>query len=70
MPIYQYRCNDCDNVTEKLCKVGANDSVRCSVCNGATSKIMSGSMLDLRGDGFCLTSSDRANRVRDSREGK
>ena len=70
MPIYQYRCNDCDHVTDKLCSVGCSDIVRCAKCDGSTSKIMSGSLIRFNGDGFCLTSNDRANRVRDSREGK
>jgi len=56
MPIYQYRCNDCDNVTDVLRSINSNDVVRCDVCNGSTSKIMSAATIVYKGDGFCLTS--------------
>ncbi|MEN6521733.1 MAG: zinc ribbon domain-containing protein [Armatimonadota bacterium] len=40
MPIYEFRCNECDKKFEKLCKVGQNDAA-CPDCGGESSKLFS-----------------------------
>jgi putative FmdB family regulatory protein len=35
MPLYEFRCEKCDNVTERLCRVGANGKgLKCPKCGG------------------------------------
>jgi putative FmdB family regulatory protein len=35
MPIYEYRCKDCENAFSRLQKIGAGtDDVKCPKCNG------------------------------------
>ena len=36
MPLYEFRCEKCDNVTERLCRVGTNGKgLKCPKCGGA-----------------------------------
>ena len=53
MPIYEYACPDCGEVTEKLRKVSEReDPVSCSKCGGATKKKVSESSFQLKGGGW------------------
>ncbi|MEN6370764.1 MAG: zinc ribbon domain-containing protein [Armatimonadota bacterium] len=40
MPIYEFRCNNCDRKFEKLCKMGQNDAA-CPDCGGEATKLFS-----------------------------
>jgi putative FmdB family regulatory protein len=44
MPIYEFRCSDCDERFEALCKVGSNGRrLRCPHCRGGhLERLMSG----------------------------
>lgn len=35
MPLYEFRCETCDNVIERLCRVGTNGKgLKCPMCGG------------------------------------
>ncbi len=35
MPLYEFRCDKCDNVIERLCRVGSNGrGLKCPACGG------------------------------------
>ncbi|PLX70312.1 MAG: transcriptional regulator [Denitrovibrio sp.] len=53
MPIYEYSCEKCGKVTEKLVSVTAeNSEIDCPECNGKAAKIMSASAFHLKGSGW------------------
>jgi putative FmdB family regulatory protein len=36
MPLYEFRCEKCDNVIERLCRMGSNGKgLKCPKCGGA-----------------------------------
>lgn len=42
MPIYEYRCKSCDNITEFLMGIGEDVEISCSQCGGIEmEKVMS-----------------------------
>ncbi len=49
MPIYEYRCNDCGEITEVLTGMGSQDIPRCRGC-GSTNleKLMSASFFTFK----------------------
>jgi putative FmdB family regulatory protein len=53
MPIYEYRCESCDTVTEKMRKVKEKDDpLECPECGGDTQKCVSASSFQLKGGGW------------------
>jgi len=53
MPIYEYACESCGKVTEKLVGIsGDNGSIDCPECNAKAVKIMSASAFHLKGGGW------------------
>ena len=51
MPIYEYRCLNCDNLFEELHKRNA-DAPQCPVCHGQVQRIISPVSFRLKGHGF------------------
>lgn len=52
MPIYDYKCNECDKVKEKLTS-SATTHVECPFCGGKMERQISGQQsFYLKGDGF------------------
>lgn len=51
MPIYIFKCNACDKVSERLVKIGT-ETTDCEVCGVATTKQIA------QTGGFILTGSD------------
>ena len=41
MPLIEYRCKDCDHVTELLTKMGDDPQAECEECGGETEKLFS-----------------------------
>lgn len=56
MPLYKYRCNDCDNVFKLLCLDGEEEEPKCPKC-GSTSveRMVSRVGLRFKGNGFYRT---------------
>lgn len=55
MPLYQYRCKKCGEITEKIQKFTDKPLTVCSFCNGAVEKIISAPGIIFKGSGFHIT---------------
>lgn len=57
MPIYEYRCSECQQVFEEWVKHAEDENVRhaCPVCKGAAKRIMSHTSFALKGTGWYAT---------------
>ncbi|MBW2624291.1 MAG: zinc ribbon domain-containing protein, partial [Deltaproteobacteria bacterium] len=49
MPIYEYQCESCKEVTEELQKFSDPPLEECSVCGGKMNKLMSLNSFHLKG---------------------
>ncbi|TCK62376.1 FmdB family zinc ribbon protein [Seleniivibrio woodruffii] len=53
MPIYEYSCENCGKVTEKLVSFSAADNpVECPECKGEAKRMISASAFHLKGGGW------------------
>jgi len=55
MPIYEYRCDACKSVVEKLQKFSDPPLATCSVCGGPLEKLISPPGLHFKGTGWYVT---------------
>ena len=55
MPIYEYECSSCEEVTEALQKFSDTPLKKCPHCGGKLHKIMSLNAFQLKGDGWYVT---------------
>ena len=68
MPIYEYQCESCDRVIEKIQRF-SDDPIRvCEDCGGPTRKLISQSSFHLKGSGWYVT--DYANKGEGKDKGK
>ena len=51
MPLYEFRCLECDNLFEELLKLNA-DTPHCPVCRGPVQRLISPASFRLKGTGF------------------
>ena len=55
MPIYEYRCQDCDHEFEQMQKFSDPPIATCPTCTGPVTKLISRSAFHLKGDGWYVT---------------
>jgi putative FmdB family regulatory protein len=55
MPIYEYRCLDCDHEFELIQKFSDPPAENCPACSGAVHKLISRSAFHLKGNGWYAT---------------
>ena len=55
MPIYEYQCGSCGEITEVLQKMSEKPLRKCSSCGGKLSKLMSMNTFHLKGSGWYVT---------------
>lgn len=55
MPIYEYRCQKCENVFEEWLKNFDEAAPECPQCGGQTERIMSNTTFVLKGGGWYVT---------------
>ncbi|MBU2551996.1 MAG: zinc ribbon domain-containing protein [Proteobacteria bacterium] len=55
MPIYEYQCKSCQEVTEELQKISDPPLKKCPHCGGKVSKLMSLNTFHLKGSGWYVT---------------
>lgn len=55
MPIYEYRCEDCDQVFETLQRIGDDPLDVCRHCGGAAQRIISSPAIQFIGSGWYVT---------------
>jgi putative FmdB family regulatory protein len=53
MPIYEYQCTECDNITEKIESYKSEiRTIMCPICNGISNRILSLASFHLKGSGW------------------
>ncbi|HHD11480.1 MAG TPA: zinc ribbon domain-containing protein [Deltaproteobacteria bacterium] len=55
MPIYEYRCTECDKEFEMMQKFSEDPLKECIYCGGPVEKLISLSSFHLKGSGWYLT---------------
>ena len=55
MPIYEYQCAACGNITEAWQKFSDEPLCTCPVCGGALTKLISNCAFHLRGSGWYVS---------------
>ena len=55
MPIYEYRCQDCNHEFERMQKFSDPPVSACPACEGAVQKLISRSAFHLKGSGWYVT---------------
>src|SRR5262245_21173041 len=55
MPIYEYKCESCGEVTERLQKMSDKPLKKCPKCGGKVDKIISRTSFQLKGSGWYVT---------------
>jgi putative FmdB family regulatory protein len=55
MPIYEYRCHDCEQIFEEWQKDFTERSVDCPVCGNRAERIISNTSFVLKGSGWYVT---------------
>ena len=70
MPIYEYSCDKCGNVVERIQKFSDPLLTEHEGCGGALTKLISRSAFHLKGDGWYVTDYARKNKNEADREDK
>ncbi len=70
MPIYEYRCDACNDEFEVTQKISDDPLRTCPKCNGPVEKLISQSSFVLKGSGWYLTDYARNNGGKKSGGGK
>lgn len=52
MPLYEYKCNKCKKVFERLNNINDNSDEICPICGSVSHKILSHSTFVLKGGGW------------------
>ncbi len=55
MPIYEYRCQDCEQLFEEWQKDFSERELACPVCGGASRRLISNTSFVLKGSGWYVT---------------
>ena len=55
MPIYEYQCTCCNEITEELQKFSDPPMEKCPKCGGQVHKLMSMNSFHLKGSGWYVT---------------
>ena len=66
MPIYEYQCDSCSEITEDLQKISDPALRECPECGGKLSKLMSLNSFHLKGSGWYVTDYTNKNSPRAS----
>ncbi len=52
MPLYDYRCNECDRVIEVMHGIHGNGPDKCETCGGTMRKLLSTPAIHFKGSGW------------------
>jgi putative FmdB family regulatory protein len=69
VPIYEYRCDDCDAVVEVMQKMSDDPLEICERCGGHLRKVLHPVAIHFKGSGFYTTDYGRSSQRRPSKEG-
>ncbi|HPW69209.1 MAG: FmdB family zinc ribbon protein [Desulfomonilia bacterium] len=67
MPIYEYKCLQCNHEFEAVQKFSDAPVRQCSVCGGPVKKLISRSSFHLKGSGWYLTDYAKKNTPADTK---
>jgi putative FmdB family regulatory protein len=70
MPIYEYRCSECNSVFEKLQSFAAPQICQCPECGKEANRIVSLGSFILKGTGWYVTDHPSNSRIKNSSESK
>lgn len=62
MPIYQYKCKKCGQITEKMQKISDKPITKCLYCGANVEKIISAPGIIFKGSGFHVTDYQRGKK--------
>jgi putative FmdB family regulatory protein len=63
MPIYEYRCQDCNYEFELMQRITAEPVTVCEQCGGHVERLISVSAFQLKGSGWYLTDYSRSGKA-------
>lgn len=66
MPLYEYRCTDCDHHFERIEKASALHDGICPVCGGPARRLLGAPALKFKGSGWYVTDYGKGNGSRDT----
>lgn len=69
MPIYEYRCEDCEAGFEIMQKMSDDPLEVCEKCGGRLRKVLHPVAIHFKGSGFYTTDYGRGSKARRSKEG-
>ena len=55
MPIYEYKCKECNRVFDKLQSINSEPVKECIYCKGGVKKLISSSSFQFKGSGWYIT---------------
>jgi len=55
VPVYEYQCESCERIIEKIQKFSDPPLTKCEKCGGLLKKILSAPALVFKGSGFYIT---------------
>lgn len=61
MPIYEYKCRDCEHVFEKFQSLNDDPEKTCPACGGEVRKVFYPAGLVFKGSGFYITDSRKGS---------
>jgi len=64
MPIYEYKCDQCETIVEAIQKFSDSPLTTCAHCQGRLQKLISQSSFHLKGSGWYVT--DYADKTKKS----
>jgi putative FmdB family regulatory protein len=65
MPLYEYKCKQCEKTFEVLQKIDASPLDKCIYCNGKVEKLISVSSFQFKGAGWYITDYKNKNTTSD-----
>lgn len=68
MPIYEYRCDDCDSLFEVIQKMSDDPLEVCEKCGGHLRKVLHPVAIHFKGSGFYTTDYGRGSSRRQTKE--
>ena len=70
MPIYEYRCSACQNLTEKRQNFSDAPLTTCEACGGPLERLISAPRLHFKGTGWYITDYAKSNGKGSAGDGK
>lgn len=69
MPLYEYKCKQCDHRFEKIQSFSAPDEKACPRCGGEVERLISAPAIQFKGSGFYLTDYGKAGAAKGGESG-